>query len=102
MSEVHDGEVHIEEEEAIASSREGVVRWVLLFSTLAAALILTIIWVAGAWMQGDVEEEAVMSEQVAPEETPFNDPLLADEDNEAAEISDDEMVEDGLQVIEND
>ncbi len=48
MSEIKDGEVHIDEQDAQGGSKEGVVRWVLLISMLAAVLILSIIWMAGA------------------------------------------------------
>ncbi|MFB0614169.1 hypothetical protein [Aurantiacibacter poecillastricola] len=56
-----DGEVHIDETEAAGGSKEGVVRWVLLISTLAAILILSIIWIVGAWSQNDVEESATVT-----------------------------------------
>ncbi len=48
MSKLKDGEVHIEEEDAQGGSKEGVVRWVLLISILAAILLLSIIWIVGA------------------------------------------------------
>ena len=48
MSEMKDGEVHIDEEDAQGGSKEGVVRWVLLISLLAAILLLSIIWIVGA------------------------------------------------------
>ena len=41
MSEMKDGEVHIDEQDASGGSKEGVVRWVLLISLLAAILILS-------------------------------------------------------------
>lgn len=60
MTEDKNREVHLDEQDAAAGSKEGVVRWVLLISTLAAALILTIIWVTGAVMEDDTEEEATI------------------------------------------
>ncbi len=51
-----DGEVHIDEQEASGGSKEGVVRWVLLISLLAAVLILSIVWIVGAMGESDVEE----------------------------------------------
>ncbi len=56
MSEMKDGEVHIDEQDASGGSKEGVVRWVLLISLLAAILILSIIWIVGALGESDVEE----------------------------------------------
>ena len=51
-----DGEVHIEEQEASGGSKEGVVRWVLLISLLAAVLILSIVWIVGAMGENEIEE----------------------------------------------
>lgn len=50
-------EVHIEEGDAKAGRNEGVVRWVLLISTLLAIIAMTIIWVTGALNEGPVESE---------------------------------------------
>ena len=54
MADEHreDEPVHIEDDDASAGSKEGVVRWVLLISTLAAILILSIIWITGALNSG--------------------------------------------------
>lgn len=60
MSEERNGEIHIDDEEASGGSKEGVVRWVLLISTLAAIIILSVIWMTGALTQGDTEEEATV------------------------------------------
>lgn len=60
MSEERNGEIHIDDEEASGGSKEGVVRWVLLISLLAAIIILSIIWMTGALTQGDTEEEATV------------------------------------------
>ncbi|MBU1254732.1 hypothetical protein Q9K01_03695 [Qipengyuania sp. DY56-A-20] len=54
-------EVHVSETEASGGSKEGVVRWVLVVSTLAAVVLLSAIWIFGAATQGDVEEEATVS-----------------------------------------
>ncbi|MWV29179.1 hypothetical protein [Aurantiacibacter rhizosphaerae] len=56
MSKIKDGEVHIDEEDASGGSKEGVVRWVLLISLLAAILILSIIWIVGAMGESEVEQ----------------------------------------------
>lgn len=54
-------EVHVTETEASGGSKEGVVRWVLLISLVAAIVLLSAIWMFGAATQGDVEEEATVS-----------------------------------------
>jgi hypothetical protein len=54
-------EVHVSDTEASGGSKEGVVRWVLVLSTLAAVVLLSAIWIFGAATQGDVEEEATVS-----------------------------------------
>ena len=45
----------IDETDAKAGSREGVVRWVLLISLLGAIIAMTVIWVTGALSQ-DADE----------------------------------------------
>lgn len=57
-------EVHVSETEASGGSKEGVVRWVLVISLLAAIVLLSAIWMFGAATQGDVEEEATVSGQM--------------------------------------
>lgn len=57
MTEPQNGEYHTSEERASGGSKEGVVRWVMLISLLAAILILSIIWITGALTQDDTEEE---------------------------------------------
>jgi hypothetical protein len=46
-------EVHTSSTEATGASREGVVRWVLGIGTFLAIAFLTIIWVTGAFTQGE-------------------------------------------------
>lgn len=60
MNEEQNGEIHIDDEKASGGSKEGVVRWVLLISLLAAILILSIIWITGALTQDETEEEATV------------------------------------------
>lgn len=57
-------EVHVSDTEASGGSKEGVVRWVLVLSTLAAVVLLSAIWIFGAATQGDVEEEATVSGKI--------------------------------------
>lgn len=47
----------IDETDAKGGSKEGVVRWVLLFSLGGAIIALTLIWVTGALTQGPVESQ---------------------------------------------
>ena len=57
-------QVHVSEEEVSGGSKEGVVRWVLLISLLAAILILSIIWITGAATQDPVESEVNVSDRI--------------------------------------
>lgn len=43
-----DGHVHLDEEEASGGSKEGVVRWVLLFGLLLAVLLMSVVWIVPA------------------------------------------------------
>jgi len=52
-----DHRTRIDETDAKAGSREGVVRWVLLISLGLAIAALTVIWVTGALTQGPVESQ---------------------------------------------
>lgn len=58
MSELKNGEVHIDEQDASGGSKEGVVRWILLISLLAAILIMSIIWITAAVTHDETAEEA--------------------------------------------
>ncbi|RJY09962.1 hypothetical protein [Aurantiacibacter aquimixticola] len=103
MSYKKGDEIHIEDDEATGASKEGVVRWVLGISLLAAIAFLSFIWIFGALSQGDVEEEITMSgnrDSVDGESS--IDPVLTDSDNDPADLdaADDEM-QDGLDIIEN-
>ncbi|WAT17669.1 hypothetical protein OZN62_12235 [Aurantiacibacter sp. MUD11] len=70
MSEEINGEVHIDEQDAAAGSKEGVVRRVLLISLLAAILILSAIWITGALTQDEGESSATATDYSA--DTPEN------------------------------
>lgn len=63
-----DDEVHIDDVSASGGSKENVGRWVLIIGTLVAIVLLSATWIIGAWTQGDVEEEATVSGQIASEE----------------------------------
>jgi len=53
----------IDETDAKAGSKEGVVRWVLLVSLGLAIIALTLIWVTGALTQGRVESQENVQRQ---------------------------------------
>ncbi|QZH75539.1 MAG: hypothetical protein JY451_02690 [Erythrobacter sp.] len=88
MSYKEGDEIHIEDDEATAGSKEGVVRWVLLISLLAAILILSVIWIAGAWQSDNSEPYASPVEE--SDGAGLNDDLsnevLTDEDQDFTEI----------------
>lgn len=52
-----DRQTPIDETDAKAGSKEGVVRWVLGISLGLAIIVLTVIWVTGALTQGPVESQ---------------------------------------------
>jgi hypothetical protein len=56
------------ESEASAGSKEGVVRWVLLFALGLAIVATSIIWITGALSQGQVEEEGDVSGKIAAQQ----------------------------------
>ena len=56
-----DGEIHIEDDDAMAGEKSGRMRWVLGISLLAAIIAMTLVWVIPALSQGDAEEEATLS-----------------------------------------
>ncbi|GGD45156.1 hypothetical protein GRI62_10200 [Erythrobacter arachoides] len=102
MSEVRNGEIHIDSEDASGGSKEGVVRWVLLISILAAVLILSIIWMAGAFSQNEDESSATYEPATATEQGA----IIGDTDSNLAadsmtDMADDSSVQDGLPVTEN-
>ena len=55
------GEVHSETDEARAGSTPHIVRWILGISLFFAVVLLSAIWIFGALSQGDIEEEANVS-----------------------------------------
>ncbi|MEQ5787476.1 hypothetical protein J3454_06180 [Erythrobacter sp. NFXS35] len=54
----------IDQDDAKAGTKEGVVRWVLLISTGLAIIALTIVWVTGALTEGEVESEATATGRI--------------------------------------
>jgi hypothetical protein len=56
------GTTHSETDEARGGSTPHIVRWILGISLLATIVLLSIIWITGAVSQGDIEEEANVSQ----------------------------------------
>ena len=55
---------HIDQTDAKAGSKEGVVRWVLLISLGLAIIALTVIWVTGALTQDNVESQGTTTGRI--------------------------------------
>lgn len=95
-----DGEsVHLSEEEASGGSKDGVVRWVLIFGTLLAIVALSAIWITGALSNTDPDaDNANVSAKMAAERE-ATDHLGAPL---PAQTSDDQQtVENNLPVVKN-
>ena len=94
-------EVHIDEVEASGGSKEGVVRWVLAGGLLLAIILMSVVWIVPAMMQGDVEEEATASGKISSMEDDGDDTdSIVGVDGELDGESD-VTQEDGIEVIEN-
>ena len=98
-------EIHIDEEEASGGQKHNHVRWILLISLVLAIVILSIIWITGAFStgadnggRGDTVEavttgelgeqdttEEIMSTQVEPEADPA--PTGVDTDEPATDTA---------------
>lgn len=97
-------EVHVSETEASGGSKEGVVRWVLIISMLAAIVLLSAIWMFGAATQGDVEEEATVSgeiESAADDEGDNTDSIIGIDSAETDTTPGGERSDSPLNTIEN-
>ena len=104
-------EVHVSETEASGGSKEGVVRWVLAGGLLLAIILMSIVWIVPAMMQGDVEEEATVSGEISSmeEEGDSTDSIvgvpsatdLGNDEEPIAPLEDQTTTEDGIEVIEN-
>ena len=60
-------ETRIDQTDAKAGSREGVVRWVLLISLGLAIVAMTVIWVTGALTQDNVESQGTATGRIEAE-----------------------------------
>jgi hypothetical protein len=73
-------EVHVDADRARAASTPNVVRWVLIISLVAAIVLLTAIWVIGAW-SSDQDNQTVDAQIRAAEDNGRNDSIVGDEAN---------------------
>ena len=102
-------EIHVTDTEASGGSKEGVVRWVLLGGLVLAVILMSVVWIIPAMMQGDVEEEATVRGEIqsmeedgdgtdsivgVPSETDLGDDAVATPEDQTT-------TEDGIEVIEN-
>jgi hypothetical protein len=69
--------VHADVDEARAGSTPNIVRWVLTISLLAAIVLLTAIWVIGAW-SSDQDTQTVDAQIRAAEQGRQNDSIVSD------------------------
>lgn len=60
-----DEEVHIPTSEACGGETPHIMRYVLLFSLLLAILVLSLIWISGAWQAAPANGESVTAEEHA-------------------------------------
>ena len=78
-------EVHIDAEDASAGANDGNahVRWILAIGTILAIVALSIIWMTGAFTQGDIEEEATASGRISSQEDgDANDSIVTEDFDE--------------------
>ncbi len=69
--------VHADVDEARAGSTPNIVRWVLIVSLLAAIVLLTAIWVIGAW-SSDQNNQTVDAQTRAAQDSGQNDSIVSD------------------------
>jgi hypothetical protein len=92
------GEHHTETDEARGGSTPHVVRWVLGISLAAAVILLSAIWMIGAATQGDIEEEANVTQIVRDQQAAEND--RSDIDGVVSQEADEFAPETPADVIE--
>lgn len=71
-------EIHAEVDQARAGSTPNIVRWVLSISLLAAIVLLTAIWVVGAW-SSDQDTQTVDAQIRAAEPDTQNNAVVSDD-----------------------
>lgn len=93
-------EVHVSEEEASGGSKEGVVRWVLVFGLILAIGALSLIWITGALSSSDPNaDNASVDAKIAAQKE-------ADRANEEAPLpvqtsNEEQAVQNNLNVVKN-
>jgi len=68
-----DREIHITTTDARAGSKDNVVRWVLMISLSLAVIVMTAIWLTGAYNAPEAVDEA--SGRAPGQETPQNNDI---------------------------
>lgn len=61
-------EVHVDDTEASGGSKEGVVRWVLGISLLAAIVVMSLVWIVPALTNEESDDYANVSDQLRAED----------------------------------
>jgi hypothetical protein len=69
--------IHADVDEARAGSTPNIVRWVLIISLLSAIVLLTAIWVFGAW-SSDQDNQTVDAQVRAAQDSRQNDSIVSD------------------------
>ena len=73
--------IHADVDEARAGSTPNIVRWVLVISLLAAILLLTAIWVIGAW-SSDQNNQTVDARIRAAQDSGRTDSIVSDKSDQ--------------------
>jgi hypothetical protein len=71
-------EIHAEVDQARAGSTPNIVRWILSISLIAAIVLLTAIWVIGAW-SSDQDTQTVDAQIRAAEPETGNNAVVSDD-----------------------
>ena len=97
----HQGdETHLDTDEARGGESTGVMRWVLGISLLLAIVLLSAIWMFGAWTQDDQESEVnVSASQRAMEDNSESTDSIVIEDADEIDAVESDQVNPGR--IEN-
>lgn len=80
-------EIHVTDTEANAGETSGHMRWVLGIGTFLAIAALSLIWITGAWQEGEKAEEARDRGDYASNfEDNDTDSIVSDRVEEAGEV----------------
>ena len=95
-------EVHRETDEARGGSTPHIVRWVLGISLFAAIVLLSAIWIFGAWSQDPSEEASQAQDRmVGADSTGGTDGVLIENADAMGTLDDGSETRDGLDATEN-